>query len=253
MIKCSVCGEPKQRNVYLFGEHRTVPIACSCEAKKYEERKVAIEQIKLNNKIKDIREKACTKDVFEKIKFNTFENDWDSTSSVSKFSRNYANNWKEMYENNISVVFYGDTGVGKTYYAMCIANKLMNDMIYVCITSIAEILEMPIENRDRFLSKLVQYPLVIIDDLGAHRSTEYSNEILYTIVNSRYNAKKPIIFTTNYTKEDIVNKTIAGAERIFDRIDEMALFVKVSGESKRKEIGNKKREQAISLLYGQNK
>lgn len=249
MNKCSVCGEPKQRMVTLFGETRVVPVLCKCEAGERDKRKITIEDIKKSNKLKDIREKACPKEIMNEIKHKTFNNDLNKDTSVSKFSRNYANNWKEMRENNISVVFYGDVGVGKTYYAMCIANELMDNMVYVCITSISEILKTPIEHRDKFINSLVEFPLLIIDDLGTERNNAYANEILYTVVNSRYNAKKPIIFTTNYTKEDIVNKTIAGAERTFDRIEEMALFVRLTGESKRREIGNKKRDEAISLLY----
>lgn len=248
---CPVCGKPTKRKISLFGTEQIVDVLCDCECEKTEREKI-FEEIKYRNKLKQIHEKAAPIELRKEIAQKTFENDKFPDSQLSKFARNYADKWKEMYENNISVVFWGNCGNGKTYYAMCIANELMNNLVYVCITSIAEIINMDINERGAFINSLNKYPLLILDDMGTERQNDYAREILYTIVNGRYLAKKPIIFTTNYTKDDIVQKKIPGNERTFDRIEEMAVFVQAKGESVRSTLAQEKREQAIKLLYGKD-
>lgn len=201
-------------------------------------------------KIRLIREKATPLAQVESVKRKNFENDLYPDSKISVFARKYAENWKEMQETNTSVVFVGEFGNGKTYYSMCIANYLMERFISVCITSITEIINMPIEERSGFLNSLSSYSLLVLDDLGTERKNEYANEILYQVINSRYACQKPMICTTNYSKDEIVEKKIAGSERIFDRLEEMAIFVECVGDSQRKQIGKEKRERAAKILYG---
>lgn len=50
-----------------------------------------------------------------------------------------------------------------------------------------------------------QSKLLIIDDLGAERGTDYSLERVYDIIDSRYRSNKPIILTTNLTMEQMKN------------------------------------------------
>lgn len=249
---CPVCGKPTKRKIELFGTVQFVDVLCDCDSKERDEKDKLMEEIKYRNKLKAVHEKAAPIELRKEIAQKTFENDKFPDSQLSKFSRNYVENWKEMYENNISVVFWGNCGNGKTYYSLCIANALMDNLTYVCITSISEILNMDINERGDFIKSLNKYPLLILDDLGTERQNEYAREILYNVVNGRYLAKKPIIFTTNYTKEDIVEKRIQGNERTFDRIEEMAIFVQAKGESMRSDIAKEKRKKAIELLYGKD-
>ena len=57
--------------------------------------------------------------------------------------------------------------------------------------------------RNEVVDKLCRYPLLIIDDFGMERGTEYALEQIYNIVDSRYRSRKPLIVTTNLTLDEI--------------------------------------------------
>ena len=49
------------------------------------------------------------------------------------------------------------------------------------------------EGRNEYISRLFRYPLLIIDDFGMERGTEYGLEQFYNVIDSRYRSKKPLI------------------------------------------------------------
>lgn len=61
------------------------------------------------------------------------------------------------------------------------------------------------ENRNEYIVKLCSYPLLILDDFGMERGTEYGLEQVYNVIDSRYISKKPLIATTNLTPEQLRN------------------------------------------------
>ena len=58
------------------------------------------------------------------------------------------------------------------------------------------------EERAAFIASLDDYSLLVIDDLGVERSTEYAMEQMFTVIDSRYRSKKPLIVTTNLKLEE---------------------------------------------------
>ena len=59
--------------------------------------------------------------------------------------------------------------------------------------------------RNDMVDRLCSYPLLIIDDFGIERGTEYALEQVYNIIDARYRSKKPLIVTTNLTLTDLKN------------------------------------------------
>ncbi len=53
------------------------------------------------------------------------------------------------------------------------------------------------ENRNEYIVRLCSYPLLILDDFGMERGTEYGLEQVYNVIDSRYISKRPLIATTN--------------------------------------------------------
>ena len=53
------------------------------------------------------------------------------------------------------------------------------------------------EGRNEYISRLCSYPLLILDDFGVERGTEYGLEQVYSVIDSRYRSGKPLIATTN--------------------------------------------------------
>ena len=103
--------------------------------------------------------------------------------------------------------------------------------------------------RNEVMDKLCRYPLLIIDDFGMERGTEYALEQIYNIVDSRYRSRKPLIVTTNLTLDEIRHPQDTAHARIYDRLLEMCVPVSCIGSSLRKENAQEKLER-LKILIG---
>mgnify|MGYP002551723091 FL=1 len=103
--------------------------------------------------------------------------------------------------------------------------------------------------RNDIVDKLCRYPLLIIDDFGMERGTEYALEQIYNIVDSRYRSRKPLIVTTNLTLDEIRYPQNTAHARIYDRLLEMCVPISCIGGSLRKENAQEKLER-LKLLIG---
>ena len=83
--------------------------------------------------------------------------------------------------------------------------------------------------------------ILIIDDLGKERPSEWTLEKLFTIINNRYENNLPVIITTNYNREKLrerlaCNKNYEIADSIISRLYEMCKGINITGKDKRKEL-----------------
>ena len=60
-----------------------------------------------------------------------------------------------------------------------------------------------LQGRNEYISRLCSFPLLIIDDFGMERGTEYGLEQVYNVIDSRYRSNKPLIVTTNLTLHEL--------------------------------------------------
>ena len=148
--------------------------------------------------------------------------------------RNYVQNFDEMYRNNQGLLLYGPVGTGKSYAAACIANELLNQKIPVIMTSFVKILQMIQDKQveeSELIVRLNNAKLLIIDDLGTERNTDYGLEKVYNVIDSRYLAGKPLILTTNLMLVDMKENIDTRYKRIYDRIFAMCFPHRVAGAS----------------------
>ena len=103
----------------------------------------------------------------------------------------YVEQWQTMRTENIGLLLWGGVGTGKSFLAGCIANALMEQEVPVCMTNFARILNDSFSGRNEVVDRLCRYSLLIIDDFGMERGTEYALEQIYNIVDSRYRSRKP--------------------------------------------------------------
>lgn len=99
-----------------------------------------------------------------------------------------------MKKEGTGLLIWGDVGTGKSFFAGCIANALLEQSVPVLMTNFARILNrltgMYSEDRNQFLASLNQYSLLIIDDLGMERKSEFANEQVFNVIDSRYRKKR---------------------------------------------------------------
>lgn len=102
--------------------------------------------------------------------------------------------------------------------------------------------------RNEVVDRLCRYPLLIIDDFGMERGTEYALEQIYNIVDSRYRSRKPLIVTTNLTLDEIRHPQDIAHARIYDRLLEMCVPISCIGVSLRRENAQEKLERLKALI-----
>ena len=147
-------------------------------------------------------------------------------------------------DNGENLLFYGDTGLGKTFMCNCIAKSLLDKghlVIYQTAFKMFEIIEeYKFKNADNHLSKsnyenLFDCDLLIIDDLGTELTNSFTNSELFNILNTRLLSGKKTIISTNLSPMQLGSNY---AQRIFSRIFDRFKMVKFVGKDLRWE--NKK-------------
>lgn len=233
---CGVCHTRKQVFFEVEGLIPRTKVACMCKCEQDKQRSEdeARKREEARKRIEDMRGRGLADAQYRQC---TFALDDSKESKASMFCRAYVSDWEWVQENNAGVMLYGDVGGGKTFLASCIANALIDQGVYVMMTSItrltAAMQENYSENRARILREVASVPLLILDDVGAERNTPYALEQAYEIVNARYKAKRPLIVTTNLTMPALKNAENIDYKRIFDRLVEMCTPCKVDAIGRR--------------------
>ena len=181
----------------------------------------------------------------------TFANDNGKTPGLTAKAKRYVEHWEDAARKNIGLLLFGDVGTGKSFLAGCIANALMEQEISVKMTNFAAVLNdlaATFEGRNEYISKLCRYPLLILDDFGMERGTEYGLEQVYNVIDSRYRSEKPLIVTTNLSLDELNNPPDTAHKRIYDRVTEMCTPVCCSGVNFRREKAQEKMERLKKLM-----
>jgi DNA replication protein DnaC len=230
---CNECGEPRHYilDVQNLGINKVVRCICSCMAKKYEEQELTRHHAEY-----EVKRKQCFF-YADEMRYWTFENDDSRNPKWTEAMRRYADKFEEFKLMRKGLLLYGDVGTGKTYYAASIANKLIDRGYSVKFRTFknieGEYFNAP--NKAQFVKELNQCDLLILDDLGVERKSEFMNELVFDVINSRYNTGLPFICTTNLTGEELKSPANISNERIYDRILERCYPFKMEGQSRRKQ------------------
>lgn len=247
LLHCGVCNQAKEHK-FAFNGH-FVPCMCQC-AKEALAREEAERQ--RQRELDRVQELASYSLVDEKFRESTFERFIAKTPAeqrVLRICRNYVEHFHEMLDNNVGLIFYGGPGTGKTFSASCIANALMERRVPVLVTSIVRLTaNMFGDDLNELLFRMNTARLLVLDDFGAERNTDFKAEQIFTVIDARYAAKKPMIITTNLT--DFKTETDVRRRRVYDRIFEVCTPIKMDGESKRRAEGQKKRDSIRAILEG---
>lgn len=164
---------------------------------------------------------------------------------VIKWLKNFLDNY-EINGNFKGLYLHGNFGSGKTYLIAALFNELKKKRVRSEIVYFPELLRDLKSNFDELgdtLSYLEDVDLLLIDDIGAEKVTEWSrDEILGTILQKRMNNYKTTFFTSNLNIEELANHlgtTKSGedslkAYRILERIKQLTQDLELISENRRK-------------------
>lgn len=131
------------------------------------------------------------------------------------------------------IFLFGDTGRGKTYTLFAINKRFREIGMQSKVENWVELL-LELRERTQYLrdaiNELLNTNILMIDDLGSERQTEWSQEILYTIINIAYEREKKIFIATNLSLEKF---TLVYGDRIFSRLMEMCEPYELKGKDRR--------------------
>ena len=229
-LHCGVCHARVQTRVSFMGDERTVRCICDCAKKELEAYKE-----KQRIEARERRRKIC----FSKPNMEswTFANDNREDEKLSDAMMRYATQFDDFAKEGRGLLLSGTVGTGKTYFAACIANQLIDDGYWVLMTKIVDFakkLQSNFSEQKAMIDDLNRYKLLILDDLGTERNTEYMQEIVFNIVDARYESGLPFIVTTNLSLEEIKKPQDLTCSRIYDRILERCFPIEMNGTSKRR-------------------
>lgn len=259
LLVCGVCGEQRQKFIDFAAPTEDDPnhtkklkvaTMCRCEREVEERRKLEKQNEEDMERIRKLK-KASLMD--EKLSGATFRNFKPTKYNARnlKLCQRYAEKFDLMLEKNQGLLFWGDVGTGKSFAAACIANYLLERKIPVIMTSFVKLLEVIQASREEepaILNRLGYAKLVIFDDLGAERGTDYALEKVYNIIDSRYRKSLPMILTTNLTIEEMKRDVDIRYSRIYDRIFEICYPMQFTGPSWRKTEASRRFDEMKKLL-----
>ena len=250
LIHCDVCHERRQTVVKRFRlPGYFIPrCPCSCQIEEERQRKEQQAQRERMERIKRRRAHGLRDKSLHQY---TFDHDNRSNPVMEKACA-YVRNWKEALRNNTGLLLFGDVGTGKSFFAGCITNALLDQDVPVLMTSFPTILNQLTgvypEERVEFINSLNDYDLLIIDDLGVERSTGFAMEQMFEVIDRRYRCGKPMIITTNLTLEQMKNPPDLAHARIYERILERCAPILFSGENFRKQKSEENKRIARMIV-----
>lgn len=235
ILYCGKCNKPKEAHKTILGMTVKVGVMCDCQLAEMERRESQrrADRISINRSIAFGGDRLA--DELSKCTFANSNTPTDS-GSMGK-AKEYADHYDEYRQKGKGLLFWGNVGCGKTYAALCIANQLLDSghtALFTSITRIANDMFSLRSGRSEYLDDLLRYDIVVLDDLGAERDSEWMMEQVYAVLDTFSRAKKPLVITTNLTKSEIMDETNQTKARIYSRVMGLCEPVRFVGKDNRK-------------------
>lgn len=248
LLYCSKCDGKRETVVSFLEKERKVRCICTCQKEMLEAEEEARKNEERMQRIEALRKTGFQDG--ELVKWTFYNDDGSQPEAMSAASK-YVENFNLFKKDGQGLLLYGSVGTGKTYVAAAIANALVDKGIPAMVTNFARIankLQESFSGRQAYLDSLNKFDLLVIDDLAAERKTEFMQEVVFNVIDSRYRSGLPMVITTNLSIEEITKATDVAEVRVYDRILEKCLPIEVKGRSHRRKKLKQEYDEMKELL-----
>ena len=250
LLFCGRCHTPKEKEfpfeVMGIKKHR---VLCACAAAEQEKQEREAQLRQRQERLESLRREA-----FREIPGRNWRFDSARMTGPLEKVRRYAISWERMQADGVGLLLFGGVGTGKSYAAGCLANALMEAGHSVRLVGLSDVVNrmqgLSGSERESYIQSLLKPELLILDDLGAERSTSFGREQVFDVVNKRSLSGKPMVVTTNIPLKVMQQAEDIQDRRIFDRVLEKCVPIAFTGENFRKTNAAENLKKAAALLGG---
>lgn len=245
-VYCKRCGGRRTR----FGFTQKIWIKCKCQMEEWKKQNQASERFERQRYIEKLRRDSLLGDEYKNATFEKTDIYGDDFAAIYARCEKFCAHFDKVLEKDHGIYLFGDKGTGKTHLTACIANELLSKGLPVIYTSMGEIsktiratFDKKGETEAEFMRRFCAVDLLIIDDFGTERVSKSGDDLwlqekVFEVVNSRYNNRRPMIFTSNYSLDEMASKR-GLSSKTADRIREKCVEMELRGKSYRLKKRNK--------------
>ena len=234
VLYCGKCHTPRQMDFYNNGQ--LVGVLCSCREEESARQRAELEKRDKLEHIEQARNAAFEAEAYKRMRFSS---DDGHNAEISGLCKRYARNFSEAK---------------KTFYAASVANAVVDAGYFVMFSSLSRLIANTQvdygKNQSEILRRVTDCDLLVLDDFGVERLTEFALEKMFDIVNERILALKPMIVTTNLTLAQMKKPPEVKYKRICDRILSVCTPVIVTGESRRVKESERTAAALAKIIQG---
>jgi DNA replication protein DnaC len=247
---CPYCQkEVPKLELEILGKKRVVQPVCKCEAEKAEE---PIKRAEERSREMELKRLFSIHDLGERFNESDFTNFIvrNGSEKCFKIAKKYVEEF-DSWEGE-SLMFWGEPGNGKSHLATAVANELTTKGKRVVFISMPDLLEKikatfnknSTESEADIMRGLQMCDLLIIDDIGAEKVSDWVQEVIFRIVDGRYKKVKPIMATSNLEPKELAERI---GKRAYDRLIEISQPIKNEATSYRREKAKARMERFKDL------
>lgn len=213
---------------------RFIRCKCQCQMEKIEKAYEEERQAKLKEHLEKLKEQSLLGERYKSFTFDSVEIINEEHKKIINRLKKYCEGFKK-HNDGLGIYLFGTNGSGKTLLTACMLDKLNSQFIECMFTNIhkikEELLSSDPKRQKSFLNRVYTVPVLFLDDFATevvkkNGEDNWLQDVIYDVINTRYNNMLPIIYTSNYSlkqcleERGLMQKTI---DRIFESTVQMKL------------------------------